>query len=646
MAWVRATRDSFLWCMSVMYLFAFSSFYVQIPGLLGDNGILPARVIELEEVNSFADFFRGKPTLLRLMPYLGLSTEKGMEFLCLAGIVLSFLCMTVKYFMNSIEYFFLWLLYLSLYQVGQTFFYFQWDILLLEAGFLCILIAPLSINLVIWETARYHHHDNITLFLVKWLLFRLMFASGVVKLTSMCPTWWGLTALDYHFESQCIPTPLSWYAHHLPSWLLHLGVTATFLIEIVIPFLFFAPIKHLRRFAFYSQLLLQIGIILTGNYNFFNLLTITLCVSLLDDDFFQKRKARHSKKKVLWYRVTDWVLTAAAYGYIIYILVKYFGLSFGPDYTTLKTKITFTKSEFTDWLAKVVPYTIIIGAISLGIEVLVSLIRCWQTEKGFFRKLSSSFGVCLMAGVASCMFLISLVPYTVLDVKSNTNLKPEIKSWYRTLDHLHLTSSYGLFRVMTGVGGRPEVIIEGSKDMKIWKEYQFLYKPGNVTERPVFVAPHQPRLDWQMWFAALGNYQHNPWLLTFCYRLLTGQPEVLELIRHNPFPHAPPKYLRAKLYHYHYTSPKQMSVRYSEVDWWARENITEYLPILVENDQGLNEWLLENGIFQPIKAVPSNLLAKLLTQIRQYIGQPDGFTFIMSIFSTGLTINFISKYFA
>ena len=129
--------------------------------------------------------------------------------------------------------------------------------------------------------------DKTMLFwLVRWLLFRLMFASGVVKLTSECPTWWGLTALDYHYESQCIPTPLAWYAHQLPAWLQRLSVVATYVIEIPIPFLFLVPVRSLRMFAFYSQVLLQVLIILTGNYNFFNLLTLTLCLSLVDDQQF------------------------------------------------------------------------------------------------------------------------------------------------------------------------------------------------------------------------------------------------------------------------------------------------------------------------------------------------------------------------
>lgn len=132
-------------------------------------------------------------------------------------------------------------------QVGQEFLWFQWDILLLEAGFLCIIIAPFS-NSFNHSPSR----DPITLWLVKWLLFRLMFSSGIVKLTSKCPTWWGLTALNYHFESQCLPTPFAWYAHHLPSWLLRLGVVGTYVVEIIIPFFFFGP-AVLRRISFWAQ---------------------------------------------------------------------------------------------------------------------------------------------------------------------------------------------------------------------------------------------------------------------------------------------------------------------------------------------------------------------------------------------------------
>lgn len=156
------------------------------------------------------------------------------------------------------------------------------DNLLLETGFLCILVAPLTL---IRGSRTVRDHDPVTFWLIRWLLFRLMFASGVVKLTSRCPTWWGLTgtsvgctkrcgcyrislenlsdglcflclcwtALTYHYETQCIPTPLAWFAHQLPVCWQKLSVVGTFIIEIPVPFLFFSPLRRLRLAAFYMQ---------------------------------------------------------------------------------------------------------------------------------------------------------------------------------------------------------------------------------------------------------------------------------------------------------------------------------------------------------------------------------------------------------
>lgn len=122
---------------------------------------------------------------------------------------------------------------------------------------------------------------------------------------------------------------------------------------------------------------------------------------------------------------------------------------------------------------------------------------------------------------------------------------------YRRLEPFRSFNSYGLFAVMTT--SRPEIIVEGSNDGVTWRAYEFKYKPGDVKRRPRFVAPHQPRLDWQMWFAALGDYRHNPWLLDFCQRLLEGSRPVLALLERNPFPQRPPRYIRAVVYDYRFT---------------------------------------------------------------------------------------------
>jgi hypothetical protein len=124
---------------------------------------------------------------------------------------------------------------------------------------------------------------------------------------------------------------------------------------------------------------------------------------------------------------------------------------------------------------------------------------------------------------------------------------------------------------------RYEIIVQGSNDGEHWLEYEFKYKPGDTRRRPAFVAPHQPRLDWQMWFAALGAYRENPWFLQLCGRLLQGSPDVIHLLKTDPFPNAPPKYIRALLYEYHFTDPK---TRGSTGEWWHRELKADYLPVL------------------------------------------------------------------
>ena len=156
--------------------------------------------------------------------------------------------------------------------------------------------------------------------------------------------------------------------------------------------------------------------------------------------------------------------------------------------------------------------------------------------------------------------------------------KPVIAAYlqtYQFIGPLRSVSTYGLFAVMTT--SRPEIIVEGSNDGLDWRAYEFKYKPGDLTRRPQFVAPHQPRLDWQMWFAALGRYEHNPWFINFCVRLLQGQPDVLGLLETNPFPDAPPRYIRALVYEYHFTD---LATRRATGQWWRRELKGPYCPIL------------------------------------------------------------------
>lgn len=171
------------------------------------------------------------------------------------------------------------IIFIKRYLVGQTFLSFQWDILLLESGFYAILWSK-------WTWSDAEPASRSVQWAVRFLLFKLMLMSGVVKITANCPTWLGLTALDYHFATQCLPTPFAWMFHQLPPLMLQAGVAATFVVEIPAAFIVLVPNKAVRQWAAWIQIFFQVGIILTGNYTFFNFLTVILCFSLLDGDSF------------------------------------------------------------------------------------------------------------------------------------------------------------------------------------------------------------------------------------------------------------------------------------------------------------------------------------------------------------------------
>jgi lipase maturation factor 1 len=184
-------------------------------------------------------------------------------------------------------------------------------------------------------------------------------------------------------------------------------------------------------------------------------------------------------------------------------------------------------------------------------------------------------------GRAAALLLTAFltVPVSALTFASTAGV--ELPGWplvlpaARLIAPLRLVNGYGLFAVMTTT--RPEIIIEGSNDGEVWLPYEFKYKPGDVSRRPMWVAPHQPRLDWQMWFAALGRYDEDEWFGNLCARLLQGSPAVLRLLAHNPFADHPPRYVRSVLYRYHFSDRATRRLR---GDWWTRDRLGLYAPVM------------------------------------------------------------------
>lgn len=611
-------------------------------GLYGPEGILPARRTLRPQGKGRWQQLWETPTLLWEAPLLGLDTAQGLELLSLLGTVLALGALLTRPLRHPLVYLLLWAAYLSVCQVGQVFLYFQWDSLLLETGFLAVLVAPLGLppnhkQAPQGRPGGVSPHEGLPFWLVRWLLFRLMFASGVVKLTSRCPAWWGLTALTYHYETQCLPTPAAWFAHHLPVWLHKLSVVATFLIEIAVPPLFFAPVRRLRLAAFYSQVLLQVLIVITGNYNFFNLLTLVLATALLDDTHLAATSSTSRRKRTpsSWPKallaVLALLLELAVYGLLAYGVVHCFGLEVDWEQHVVRSRTTFTFHQFSQWLKMVTLPTMWLGAASLAWELLTALWR-WVQVRGSLQKLCAAVPLSVLGTATVALFLISLVPYSYMEPSSHGRLWTGAHRLFGTVEHLQLANSYGLFRRMTGLGGRPEVVLEGSYDGHQWTEIEFMYKPGNLSRPPPIVVPHQPRLDWQMWFAALGPHTHSPWFASLVLRLLQGKAPVIRLIQNHtpsyPFHKQPPTYVRAQRYKYWFSHP------WEQGRWWRRQWVEEFFPSVSLGDPALDMLLGQFGLQDkspPRARGSSNTLSQALHWIRRQLSPLEAPTLLWGL---------------
>ena len=468
----------YLCLLGLVYIAAFGAMAEQWRGLIGSHGVLPA-------AESLADLTRwygaGASTLFPTLAWIS-SSDFMLGFLCWGGVALGL--MLVLGIGSRWACLALWVFWLSLVNVGDVFLQYQWESLLLEAGFLAIFIAPTP-----WTPSQ---PSPIFIWLQRWLLFRLLFASGMAKLMSGDPTWRNLTALQYHYETQPLPSPIAWYANQLPLWFQKFSAGGMFFAEVAVPFFFFLP-RRFRYFAFWVEVGLQTLILLTGNFAYFNWLTIALCLFLLDDGYLERNLPR-------WFR--RWQPAAA------------------PAVSGARRPLRG-------------PAVLMVVGVLLFITSTTNLV---------FRSRSAPFFI---------------KPFLVL------------------ADRLRIASTYGLFAVMTTT--RDELVIEGSQDKEHWLEYEFPYKPGDVKRRPVFVAPYQPRLDWQTWFAAFGDFRNEPWLQRLLLKILRGEPEVLALFSRNPFPGSPPKYLRIEIYRYHFTD---YAARSRDGAWWRRSLLGDYCPVV------------------------------------------------------------------
>lgn len=459
----------FIKLLALIYLAAFFSLGVQISGLVGVNGILPlTELLEYLYQNHGASAWIYKPTLFWFD-----SSDLALKSVALLGCIVSLLLLAgIKPMWSLIVLFFL---YLSMLHAGQTFLMFQWDTLLLEAGFLAIFLNA--------------GPSQLLLFLFHWLLFRLRFMSGISKLASGDPSWSNLTTLNYYFETQPLPHVGAWYFHQLPEWILQAGVLLVFFTELIVPFFIFLPRKF-RLFAAATTIVMQLIIIATSNHNWINLLTIVLCLFLLDDDILRKILPRRLNALISPDSHSDISPVINKRSYVLPGFAFLILLSSTTAFTTMVSNVT----------------------IPAAVERSTFLLRSW--------------------GIGHIFHVFP-------------NMQTE----------------------------RHELEIEGSYDAKEWKPYVFKYKPGRLDKKPAFIVPHQPRLDWMIWFVPPRDNDMLYWFERFLMRLHQGSAEVLDLLEYNPFPDRPPVYLRVQVYQYRFTT---MEERERTGHWWVREYLGQF----------------------------------------------------------------------
>jgi hypothetical protein len=448
--------------LGAVYLIAFVVTLNQFRALLGTHGLLPAPRFLAHRS------FRQAPSLFHLRYSDRLASAVSWTGIGLSALVIVGVVERWPVWAFMLVWLTLWALYLSIVNVGQIFYSFGWESLLLETGLLAVFLGPA------WMTP-----PALVLWLFRWLLFRVEFGAGLIKLRGdRC--WRDLTCLNYHHETQPLPNALSWWFHRLPAPLHKAEVLGNHVAQLIAPFLLFLP-QPIAGVAGTTVLVTQGWLVLSGNFSWLNVLTMLLALPAISNPLL------------------DWLPWSA------------------PS----------TLASLPGW------YT----GLTVTVFVVVLVLSWWPAANMISRR----------------------------------------QRMNRTFNTLHFVNTYGAFGSITR--GRHEIVLEGTDDTTVtpqtrWREYEFRAKPTDPRRRPRQIAPYHLRLDWLMWFAALGIPRRPAWLITLVRRLLEGDAVTLKLLRSNPFPSEPPTFMRARVYRYRFTTPDE---RRDTGAWWVRDHVGEYI---------------------------------------------------------------------
>ncbi|HYC57027.1 MAG TPA: lipase maturation factor family protein [Candidatus Binatia bacterium] len=488
------TRFVILRLLGAVYAVAFLAATRQLLPLIGSQGLMPVERFLAAVRDHFGSTWA---SLVRLPSLFWIdASDNALMAVAYTGLALS-LAVTAGY-ANAVVMTALWALYMSIVRVGQDWYGYGWEIQLLETGFLAIFLCPLLDG----RPFPKREPPRAILALYRWLIFRIMLGAGLIKLRGD-EVWRNLTALDYHFETQPIPNPLSRWFHFLPRPLLRAGVAFNHVAELAAPWLVLWP-GRARYAAGLIIVSFQLALIASGNLSFLNWLTIVPALACFDD--------------VFWSRVLPRSLVAKAHAARAAAV---------PSRGMQRT--------------------------SVAVTILVA----------------------------------------VLSIPPAFNLLSASQVMNTSFDPLAIVNTYGAFGSVGRI--RMNVVFEGT-DAEIadeqaqWKPYRYRALPVEVDAMPVQIAPYQPRLDWQMWFASMSRAEDYPWTLHLVWKLLHDDAGALSLFADNPFPDRPPRHVRATLYRYEFADPDNGQGR-----WWDRERVRAWLPPLSKDDERLRRTLQRLG---------------------------------------------------
>ena len=525
-------RWLFLRALGIIYFSAFYSLAFQIRGLLGPNGLLPTGMYlnQIAEVLGHSRYWYA-PTLLWLS-----SSDRALMALCWVGILASVLLVLNLWPRGMLAICFV--MFLSFIAGAQEFAGYQSDGMLLAAGFIGFFFAPGGLRPG-W--GAHAPPSRASLWLLRLLWFSIYFESGVGKYFGGDPSWRDLTAMDQYYQNGPLPTWIGWYAQQLPHWFHASTALLTLLVELLFVWMVFLP-RRVRIACFFVVTTLQVGIILTANYAFLNYLVLSLGFLLLDDHFLLE------------------FLPAQGGGAVRDNLQR---TSEPAEQETL-VKLDLHSLSPADLPAEEIPESR---------EPENTPAPAAAALRGFL------YGAALwISGFLLAWLLYANVFLIVTRIYRNAPLPAEPVAF---LEPLRIADSYGLFGRMTWK--RYEIEFQGSNDGADWVAYPFRNKPQDLAAAPRIYAPYQPRFDWNMWFASLGYWRENQWVVRAEERLLTNDRDVLALFAANPFPQTPPREVRAVLWEYWFTD---LPTKRATHLWWRREYRGLYAPALEQDPDG------------------------------------------------------------